>query len=132
MKTASNDIIAVLQERGYRVTQARTAVIEALSTTHAPQSIQVLCKRVNVNETSVYRTIAMLKAEALIEEITTHVGVTRYAITHGHHHHVVCITCEKVAHVACGQEPKAPVHVDGFSTISFHELTFYGLCTSCC
>ncbi len=131
MKTASNDAITTLQSRGYRVTQARTEVVEVLAKTHTPQSIQSLCEIVQVDATSVYRTIAMLKKEGLVEEITTHSGIARYALSHGHHHHVVCTNCEKVVHVACGKEPKAPRMVEGFATILTHELTFYGLCRSC-
>lgn len=132
MKTASNDVITTLQARGYRVTQARTEVVEALLKHHAPLSIQSLRELVGVDETSVYRTIAMLQKEKLVEEITTQGGVARYALSHGHHHHVVCTNCEKVVHVACGKEPKAPHAVEGFASIISHELTFYGLCTNCC
>ncbi len=131
MKTASTTILDTLRDRGYRVTQARTEVIEALAKKHEPQSIQSLCTEVRVDETSVYRTISMLKQEGLIEEINIQGGATRYALTHGHHHHVVCTNCEKVVHVACATEPKKPPHVEGFSSITSHELTFYGVC-SCC
>jgi Fur family ferric uptake transcriptional regulator len=132
MKDATTlKIVFLLKERGYRVTQARIGVIGALSNGHVPQSIQSLCETVKVDATSVYRTIAMLKKEGLIEEIITQGGIARYAISHGHHHHVVCTSCEKVVHIDCGKEPKAPRHIDGFATIVSHELTFYGLCSSC-
>jgi Fur family zinc uptake transcriptional regulator len=132
MKNATTEkIIRLLKERGYRVTQARTEVVEVLAKTHIPQSIQSLCLTVQVDATSVYRTIAMLKAEGLIEEITTHGGIARFALSHGHHHHVVCTVCEKVVHIPCEKEPQAPKHIEGFTTIVSHELTFYGLCSSC-
>lgn len=131
MKTASTEILKILTQRGYRVTQARTEVIEALLKHHAPLSIQSLRELVRVDETSVYRTIAMLQKEKLVEEITTQGGVARYALSHGHHHHVVCTTCKKVAHVACGRKPLIPHNVEGFAAIRSHELTFYGICMSC-
>ena len=131
MKEASDEILKTLQKRGYRVTQARTEVVEALTHSHEPVTIQLLSTKVLVDEVSVYRTIATLMKEKLVEEINMQGGVSRYALSHEHHHHVVCQNCEMVVHVACSQEPKIPQRVQGFSKIYSHEIIFYGLCNKC-
>lgn len=131
MKEASNAILKILTERGYRITQARTEVVEALSRIHEPITIQALALEVDVDEVSVYRTIATLRKELLVEEITTAGNVTRYALAEGHHHHVVCENCAKVVHISCDTEPEIPSKVEGFSVVHTHELTFYGLCKKC-
>lgn len=134
MKHASTEIIHKLQALGYRITKARTEVVTALLKAHTPKTIQELCKLVTVDEVSVYRSIAVLRQEGFIEEITiqAHGGsVSRYALSHGHHHHIVCTSCQKVAHVACSTEEKAVRHHPGFKEITSHEVTYYGLCTAC-
>lgn len=131
MKNASEEVLAVLQKRGYRITNARTEVIALFAASSVPLSIQELYKRVRIDEVSVYRTVALLQKEKLLEEIKTKGGQARYALAHGHHHHVICRECNKVVHVACDTEPKIPKKVAGFVHIDSHELTFYGVCTLC-
>lgn len=131
MKEASKEIINILKEKGYRVTKARTEVLRVLEEIHEPQTIQSLCTKVTVDEVSVYRTISMLLKEKLIEEVNTQGGMSRYELSHGHHHHVVCSNCEMMVHIACGHAPQVPNHVKGFAEITSHELTFYGLCSKC-
>ena len=130
MKDASKKIIEVLALRGYRITHARTQVLETLSGAKTPLSIQTIAQKVDVDVVSVYRTIAMLIKEQLIEEVTIQGETTRYEIAHGHHHHVVCVGCNLLVHVPCGKKPIAPF-VSGFAYINSHELTYYGMCTKC-
>ncbi len=131
MKDASKKIIEELTTRGYRITKARIEVLETLAKTHAPLSIQAITEAVTVDTVSVYRTIAMLKNEQLIEEVTTQGEASRYEISHGHHHHVVCVSCNLLVHLPCDVEPTKQVHVPGFTSINSHELTYYGTCTKC-
>ena len=131
MKDASKKIIEELTMRGYRITKARMQVLEALTTAHAPLHIQAIVEMVSVDAVSVYRIIAMLKKEHLVEEINTQGDSTRYEIAHGHHHHVVCTACNTLVHIPCDTVPVVPVAVEGFAYIDSHELTYYGMCTKC-
>ncbi len=131
MKEAQKIILETLTKRGYRITKARTEVIDAFLKNSKPMTIQVLASRVSSDETSVYRTVATLLKEHLIEEINAQGSVSRYALNHGHYHHVVCQKCDMVVHISCDSEPHVPTLVKGFATIHSHELTFYGLCTKC-
>ncbi len=132
MKDASNTILETLRGRGYRITKARTEVVKQLIASPTPLSIQGLFKKVTVDEVSVYRTIELLLAEGLLEEVPTKGTVPTYALFHGHHHHVVCTSCQKVAHVECGNAKiVVPKDVPGFSKLDTHELTFYGVCNAC-
>ena len=131
MKTASEEILGKLRDSGCRITKARTEVVEALLRIHSPITVQALAESVSVDEVSVYRTIALLVQEGFVEEIRMHGDTARYALSHGHHHHVACTSCDTVVHIDCGGEPKLPAQVKGFSKITSHELTFYGLCKKC-
>ncbi len=130
MSKTSEAIIQKLAERGHRITQARTAVIELLSGDHVALTIQALAKRAAADEASVYRTIHLLLAEGLVEEIQVRGQRSRFALTGHHHHHAVCRGCGTVAHVPCVEAMKLP-HIKGFTALDEHEVTFYGLCNAC-
>ena len=131
MKSATKKILNTLSERGYRVTKAREMVCQALEKSRSPLTVQELAGRVLVDEVSVYRTIDLLLAEKLVEEILIRDERPRYALSTHHHHHAVCHDCGKVAHIPCGREPQNPKRVPGFKSIDSHDLTFYGVCDTC-
>ena len=126
----SKRVITKLSERNFRVTAARRTIIETLAKQVRPISIQQLVELVAADEASVYRTVSLLVAENLAEEVPVRGGRSQYALTHHHHHHVVCRSCQKVAHVDCTEIPRTPIIKD-FSTIDEHEVTYYGLCKTC-
>jgi len=131
MNEATKNILQSLKDKGYRITKAREVVVEVLVRHKKPLSIQDIVAQVKVDEVSVYRTVALLLNEKLIEELNLTSGVNQYSLSHGHHHHVVCTNCNLVVHLHLDEEPKAPKSIPGFSKIEDHELTYYGLCRNC-
>jgi Fur family transcriptional regulator, ferric uptake regulator len=131
MKDASIHIQAELTKRGYRVTQARVEIATLLAKAAQPLTIQSLCQQAKSDEVSVYRTIALFMKEGFVEEVPGSTSGARFALRHGHHHHVVCTTCEKVVHIEGGTEPSIPKKIPGFAAIVDHELTFFGTCNEC-
>lgn len=132
MEKATDTIIEVLKERGYRITSARENVICAMAKLKQPESIRAIAERVDADEVSVYRTIEMLLAEDLVEGIALPDGTHAYALASEHHHHLVCTTCNRVEHIACsdGGSEQQPHHPD-FRAIFGHEVTFHGICKKC-
>lgn len=135
MNDASIEIIRVLKERGYRITDARKSLANVLSNLKQPATMQELSKKVASDEASVYRTVRLLVEENLLEEILLQGEVSRYVLVHahahGHHHHAICEKCGFVAHIPCeaiSVVKQIPKH---FKKISSHEVTFYGLCAEC-
>lgn len=131
MSDASRRLIDVLRTRGYRITNARVAVVEILTNAAEPLSISMIVERATADEASVYRTVELLQREGLINEVQVRGGALRFELSHHHHHHAVCTECGMVVHLPCGEEPKAPRRVLGFARIISHDLTFYGLCSKC-
>lgn len=131
MNDATANVLAELQARGYRITDARKSVCQALANAGAPITVQELVARTDHDEASVYRCIRMLHEEALVEEIVTRSDRPRYELHTHHHHHAVCTDCGFVAHVACTKKPAAPASVAGFDSIEDHDVTFYGRCSRC-
>lgn len=129
MEQAVKNTIATLKERGYRITHARTAVVEALATQTRPHTIAEYVAHVQVDEATVYRTFELLLTEELVERIDVE-GEARYALAHGHHHHIVCTGCGHTEHLPCST-PKPKLEKHSFASITDHAVTFYGLCKNC-
>jgi Fur family ferric uptake transcriptional regulator len=91
-----------LKEQGYRLTPQRVLVIEAI---HDAQShisaeeihAQVRAKYPEVNISTVYRTLELLKKLELVTETDMGEGILRYHhADEGHHHHLVCHKCGRI------------------------------------
>jgi len=117
---------------GGRVSGARKRIVTFLRKAKTPISIQKIVQSVEVDEASVYRTIAFLKSLRLIEEIVLPSGERQYALIHEHHHHIICKKCSFVAHIPCTEKKKKITlsHIQ-FRTVTEHSVTYYGLCTKC-
>lgn len=124
-----NTAINTLKENGHRVTAARIALLETLERSDTPLPIPELASRTVSNDVSVYRNIQLFLTLGLVEIIHTNHPLPHYARSHHHHHHIVCDTCGYIAHIACNDIP-SPEHAS-FGKINRHEVTFFGLCTTC-
>jgi Fur family ferric uptake transcriptional regulator len=91
-----------LREKGYRLTPQRLMILEAIE--HSDEHIsaeeiytQVAAKYPDVNISTVYRTLELLKKLGMVYEIDLGEGRIRYhAEESGHHHHLVCQQCGTV------------------------------------
>lgn len=130
MKKATDEVVSELKARGYRITEARKKVIEQLALHKQPVSIQGLCGRIQgIDEASIYRTVSTLLSEGFLEEILLPGEASRYALSHGHHHHAVCTSCGIMEHIECSLS-SLPVP-SSFSSVDTHEVTLFGLCKKC-
>lgn len=88
-----------LIEKGYRLTPQRLMILSAMESSHDHISAeeiyaQVAARYPNVNISTVYRTLELLKKLGLVYEINLGEGRIRYhAEGSGHHHHLVCQNC---------------------------------------
>lgn len=131
MKAATSLILNTLRDRGYRATSAREEIITVLAALKQPTTIQSLAAQVSTDEVSVYRTVELLQAEGLLEAIAVAGEKTKYSLTHGHHHHVVCTECGLVAHVPCDTVPTLTRLPKEFAAVDGHEVTYLGRCQQC-
>lgn len=96
------EIVKKLTEHGYRLTPQRLMTIAALEASDSHISAeeiyaQVVAKYPNVNISTIYRTLELLKALGLVTQTDFGEGRVRYhPVGKGHHHHLVCSTCGKV------------------------------------
>ncbi len=93
------DIVSKLSELGYRLTPQRIMIVSAIekSDNHISAEeiyAQVVAKYPNVNISTVYRTLELLKQLGLVTETDMGEGRVRYhPVGKGHHHHLVCQEC---------------------------------------
>jgi Fur family ferric uptake transcriptional regulator len=98
----TSGIIGRLSEKGYRLTPQRLMILSAIEGSHDHISAeeiyaQVAARYPNVNISTVYRTLELLKKLNMVYEIDLGEGRIRYhAEESGHHHHLVCHNCNAV------------------------------------
>ena len=104
MKPAGH-IVDRLREKGYRLTPQRVMILSAIEDSDSHISAediyaQVAARYPQVNISTVYRTLELLKELGLIYEIDLGEGRIRYHPEgKGHHHHLVCQKCGAVIDV---------------------------------
>ena len=91
-----------LREQGYRLTPQRLMILSAIhSSDHhisAEEIYTQVCARYpNVNISTVYRTLELLKELGLVTETDLGGGKFRYhSVEKGHHHHLICRKCGRI------------------------------------
>lgn len=138
MKNAK-DILAGLKAEGGKTTKVRTAVVEAFVRHAAPMTALELAdllaaKGIRPNKTTLYRELSFLVGKDVVREIAFGDRTSRYEIAGDHHHHVVCVRCDRVVDVALDNDLDAEERAIARKTkfaILRHSLEFFGLCASC-
>jgi len=131
--------LQVLRGRGYKVTAARRAVLEALAEAEdhltAPGVVAAVRHRApEVGRASVYRTLELLTRLHVAQASSLGGPATTYLLAPGgHHHHVICTTCHRaVSFDDCGVsalEDELAARL-GFE-IEGHLVELYGRCPAC-
>jgi len=91
-----------LREQGYRLTPQRLLILSTIHTSDhhisAEEIYDQVCARYpNVNISTVYRTLELLKDLGLVTETDLGGGSFRYhSVEKGHHHHLVCRKCGRI------------------------------------
>jgi Fur family ferric uptake transcriptional regulator len=94
-----------LREQGYRLTPQRMMILSAIHASDHHISAeeiydQVRVKYPQVNISTVYRTLELLKELGLVTETDLGGGKFRYhSVEKGHHHHLICRKCGQVFHL---------------------------------
>lgn len=128
-----------LTEKGYRLTRARKAILQALVACGGHVSADDLAEIVRqkapfVGRMTVYRTLDLLSELGLIRPIYQGTGAAHYILlTNGHHHHMICTGCGKIFEFDdCVVEEMAQLVGERFDfQVEGHLLEFYGRCPDC-
>lgn len=138
-----------LKRCGCRVTGPREAILKILSETPGHPSAEEIFFKVKqlypqVGLATVYRTLDLLVNMGLVDKLDFGEGKARFELTKGpgtkgHHHHLVCIRCQKVIDYGEFTEKEQELlreierHLSekyDFQ-ITGHLIQFYGICKEC-
>lgn len=120
-----------------RMTDQRRSVALAAAAMPGAFTVDELAEEVrdafaaSIATATVYRAVAAMEAAGSLERVGVREGAALYVYcgAKGHHHHVVCDSCGRVAETTCPIDVAA-VSTDGF-VVTRHEVTLYGLCPAC-
>lgn len=129
----------IIRSVGLKCTPSRLAVLTFLAngghSISAQEIHEKLGKKKDLDLVTIYRTLASFEKSGLIKRVDVRKGGVYYEYNEGHHHHIICTNCDKVAEFSnAGDEAlieKALKQVKGFSSISHHSFDLFGLCDTC-
>jgi Fur family ferric uptake transcriptional regulator len=138
MKQAG-DIVRKLAEQGYRLTPQRIMVISAIEDSDGHISAeeiyaQVIAKYPNVNISTVYRTLELLKQLGLVTVTDLGEGRVRYhPAGKGHHHHLVCQQCGAIIDLdeSILSDLKSALLREYQFSADLRHLAIFGRCVQC-
>jgi Fe2+ or Zn2+ uptake regulation protein len=134
------DIIDGFRKQGFKLTSARSAIVEILCARASPISVTELLAELarrgkKADKTTAYREILFMQERGLVEQVHFGDHVKRYELKDGgHHHHLICIECGSVVDVPLendlGGTEKSLERKTGYK-ITRHSLEFFGICPDC-
>lgn len=131
----SIDFPTLLRNHELKVTPLRIKMLEALSASTAPLSVESLQKKLRGkgNMVTLYRALASFEEVGLVHGLTLKNAV-HYQLALEHQHHIICNECgtvetipfciEKIERGALKKSKK-------FKSIADHSLEFFGTCRKC-
>jgi len=128
-----------LSRRGYRLTPQRLMILEAVDGADDHISaediyVQVCDQYPNLNISTVYRTLELLKELELVTETDLGDGRVRYhSIKKGHHHHLVCHKCGNIIDMdeSVLSPLKSVLSRDYGFEAELRHMAIFGLCRDC-
>jgi len=134
-RVTTPDLIAALEDCGYRLTGPRHDVINLLSQKQEGFSTQEVCDILpGVGRATVYRTIKLLLEAGAICKVALPDGAPRYTLARaGHHHHTVCVKCGTVGDFRGSTVERLlrVISADIPGEIVGHRVEFYITCQEC-
>jgi len=119
-----------------RQTRQRAAIQRVLLAANRPLTIdEILVKTRDIVATigiaTAYRNVRRLVDDGWLAAVEIPGGPVRYErADKDHHHHFVCLTCNRVFEVPSCPTDLEQMVPDGFS-LDHHEVVLYGKCSDC-
>ncbi len=133
-----NHMLDQLRQAGYKVTPARTAVLQVIEQGHEHLNPADVLERARglypaIGRATVYRTLELLTELGLVRPIYGGENALSFIRAEGGHHHLVCSDCGTVIEFEdCIADELAPQLEARFGfQVRSHLLEFYGLCQRC-
>ena len=135
LQTQRPDLIAALEDQGYRITAPRQAIARMLE--HKQEGFtaeEIIADLPAVGRATVYRTIKLLLRAGVVCKLATMEGTPMYSLSRAeHHHHTVCVSCGAVGEfrAATVERLLRGLADDIPGRILGHRIEFYVTCDTC-
>lgn len=133
--TSRPDIMAILEDRGYRSTVPRRAIVHVIEDMQEGFTAEDVVKKLpGVGRATVFRTLKLFLETGIICRLNLLDGAPRYMLSRvEHHHHTVCVRCGKVGEFrAATVERLMRIIGDDLSgEIVGHRIELYVICEQC-
>ena len=134
-QTAKPDLLAILEDQGYRTTGPRRDVVNLLVKKQEGFSAEeVSAELPGVGRATVYRTIKLLMEAGVICKLALPDGAPKYSLARvEHHHHTVCVRCGTVGEFRAVTIERLLRAIGGdiAGDIVGHRIDFYITCQDC-
>ncbi|MCX7920721.1 MAG: transcriptional repressor [Clostridia bacterium] len=143
MDTKSVDLKQFLNEKGYRLTPQREAILNVIISNKGKhlcsEEIYEIVKEqhVGIGVATVYRALPLLEKMGFISTIYLDDGCVRYEFNSDegqhNHHHLICVSCGEVEEVQDDllESLEEQVRKNNRFIIKNHSVKFYGYCSKC-
>lgn len=140
MKEAVKHFSEFLEKKALKLTSQRRTILRTAVEAKGHFSAEALLKLskkqdATISKATVYRTLALLKEAAILEEQDFGEGKKLYERAEGrkHHDHLICIKCGRIIEfendpIEKLQDSEASKH--GFKIV-YHSLKLFGYCRGC-
>ena len=129
------NILASLENQGYRSTLPRREIIENLENRNNSFTAEDLVRDLpHIGRATIFRTIKLLLESGIICKLTLINGEPRYSLAHAeHHHHTVCVSCGKVGefHAGTAERVLRLIGNEVGGSIVGHRIELYINCADC-
>ena len=135
MKMEPNEI---LKGNDLKITKGRIEILNILKNSENSLSAEKIYQiyrdnNININLSTIYRTLELFEDKEITEKITLNDGVFSYKLKgKTHRHHLQCDICHKDVEIPCPmlQIQEMVQNSTGF-TLTDHDLVMKGVCQDC-
>ena len=135
IQTPRLDITAILEDRGYRSTAPRLAIIQILEGKQEGFTAEEIGNELPwVGRATIFRTIKLLMEVGVICKLNLMDGAPKYSMSRiEHHHHTVCVKCGNVGEfrAATIERLMRAIGDDIPGEIVGHRIELYITCNQC-
>ncbi len=129
------DIMDILEDRGYRATRPRYAVVQALyGKSEGFTAEEIIDELPGVGRATVFRTLKLLMEVGVVCKLNLLDGAPRYSLSRvEHHHHTVCVNCGNVGEFRAATIERILRGLNGDipGDVVGHRIELYITCNRC-
>lgn len=129
------DLLAALEDQGYRLTTPRRSIINLLDNKEEGFSAEEISSELpGVGRATVYRTIRLLVETGVVCKLALPDGASKYSLARvEHHHHTMCVKCGKVGEFRASTIERLirTIGEDINGEIVGHNIEFHVVCQDC-